>query len=343
MKESILVLQDEPETTTDSEKAQDHEPSQTTMITRGKRASTHEPTTSKNTTDWSEAEEDDEAAFTRSNITACTPCCAPPNVPMAPKKKESTLTTKPRSVNTTNITQSSTQIDETSSVDKSKLARTSKKATADQMNNVEPNLENILETMQAIHDALLQTILRSEQKTDARNKMAWAIESIKAMSGKLVDIPIPQRMPEESISHKEIMIELAEIKKAVKQTYTQTAQKAMTANPAPINHGMDHHHCFLSCLNICLFKCLLDFGEFCHNFFMTDALLRYPLRYGDVDEFSTHCLNTFNGPGHFVACIYLLFGSEYGLKQRIVDGLHYLKDIFQIGFHIIRLVGGSIL
>ncbi len=81
------------------------------------RALTHEPTTSKNTTDWSEAEEDDEAAFTRSNITARTPkqkCCTPANVPMAPKKKESTLTMKPRSVNTTSVPQSSTQIDETS-------------------------------------------------------------------------------------------------------------------------------------------------------------------------------------------------------------------------------------
>jgi hypothetical protein len=134
MKESIHVLQDEPETTTDSEKAQDHEPSQTTMITRDKRAPTHEPITSKNTTDWSEAEEDDEAAFIRSNITARTPkqkCCTSPNVPMAPKKKESMQTMKPRSVNMTSVTQSSMQIDEISSIDKSKLARTSKDATAD--------------------------------------------------------------------------------------------------------------------------------------------------------------------------------------------------------------------
>jgi hypothetical protein len=53
------------------------------------------------------------------------------------------------------------------------------------MNNAEPNLENIFEAMQAVHDALLQTTLRSEHKADARNKMAWAIES-ESWHGRLV-------------------------------------------------------------------------------------------------------------------------------------------------------------
>ena len=38
------------------------------------------------------------------------------------------------------------------------------------------------------------------------------------------------------------MTEFAEIKKTVKQTYAQTAQKAMTANTATIAHVADHHH-----------------------------------------------------------------------------------------------------
>ena len=59
-----------------------------------------------------------------------------------------------------------------------------------------PNFGNILEAMQTVHDALLQTTLRTEQKTDARSEVAWVIECIKAMSGKFVDAPTSQRAPQ---------------------------------------------------------------------------------------------------------------------------------------------------
>src|SRR5438045_1394430 len=88
------------------------------MTTRHKRASSLEPSTSKTTMDWTEEEEEDDAAFSRSNIIARTPtqkCCTPHNMPMALKKKESTLTTKPKGANGTNTAQPSVQSNETSS------------------------------------------------------------------------------------------------------------------------------------------------------------------------------------------------------------------------------------
>jgi hypothetical protein len=161
-KESIRVLQDEPETIANTDNAQGHGPSQPTMTTRGKRALTHEPTTSKTTTDWSEAEEDDEAAFTRSNITARTPkqkCCTPLNVPMAPKKKEPTLTTKPKDGNATNTAQSNAQSNESS-------------------NETIPIVSSpgdLIEAMRKIRALLSQTTIRTNDKKQAGETMDMII------------------------------------------------------------------------------------------------------------------------------------------------------------------------
>ena len=87
------------------------------MITRPQRASIQEPSNAKTTKDWSEAEEEDDAAFARSSIIARTPsqtCCTPTDVTMAPKKKEPTLTMKLRGTNATSTAQPSTQSDEAS-------------------------------------------------------------------------------------------------------------------------------------------------------------------------------------------------------------------------------------
>ena len=158
-----------------------------------------------------------------------TKLCTPDDISKAPRKRAPKLSVNPEGLETTYTVDKGT----------SKVAHTT---TADQTNKMEPSLKNILEAMQTVHDVLLQATLRAEQKIDARTKMAWAIENIKAMSGEFDDIPTPQRTSEECASHKEIMSELAEIKKAVKQTYAQAAQKAMSANPITTNHGTDHNH-----------------------------------------------------------------------------------------------------
>src|SRR5436190_11897001 len=114
VKDSIHVLQKRPETTTDTDNAQGPAPSQTTT-----RASIHEPPTAESTTEWSEAEEEGDAVFARSSVLERTPpqqCCTPPDVTLAPKKKETTLLTRLRGSNATSAVHSSKQNDEANTV-----------------------------------------------------------------------------------------------------------------------------------------------------------------------------------------------------------------------------------
>jgi hypothetical protein len=159
-----------------------------------------------------------------STKTPPTKVCTPEDINKAPRKKTTKLLIAPD------------ELEPTHNVDKSisKMARNG--------NSVELNLENLLETMQSVHDALLQPTLRGEQKADARSKMVWAMECVKAMHGKNVDNPAPQRTSEERACHKEIMTELAEIRKAVKQTYAQAAQRATVSNTVTIAQTTDHNH-----------------------------------------------------------------------------------------------------
>jgi hypothetical protein len=141
--------------------------------------------------------------------------CTPDSISMAPRKKATKLS----------ITAESLEATHTDDEGTSKPASKPTDTLTDQENsgiNMEPNLENILKVMQSVHDVLLQNVVRSNEKADARNKLTWAIEHVKAMS-----IPTQSR-PEENTCYKEIISELAEIKKAVKQTYAQAAQKAVT-------------------------------------------------------------------------------------------------------------------
>ena len=111
----------------------------------------------------------------------------------------------------------------------------------DQMDSeitMEPTMENIIEVMQSVHDLLHEKVLRNEQKNNARNKMSWAIKYVKARCTPTT----LQNTPEENAGYKEIITELAEIKKAVKQTYAQAVQKAEIKNVAVTSHTGETSH-----------------------------------------------------------------------------------------------------
>ena len=151
MKDSISVLKEWPETTSDAEGAQCAAPSQKSTTTRPKRADTPEPAIAETTKDWSEEEEDDNTVFAKSSVTARTPpqmCCTPPDVSMAPKKKETTLAMKLRGTNATGATttQPSKQIDEVSPMQL-------------------PG--NLIEALKKVQDILSQSVIRKEQESDA--------------------------------------------------------------------------------------------------------------------------------------------------------------------------------
>jgi len=103
---SINVLRQPLETTSDADEAQCPMPSQKTMITRPKRDPAINPSTAKTIKEWSAEEEDSGTAFAKRSTIARTPtqqCCMPRDVAIAmtPKKKETTLTTKLRGASTT--------------------------------------------------------------------------------------------------------------------------------------------------------------------------------------------------------------------------------------------------
>src|SRR5437762_2757589 len=107
-------------------------------------------------------------------------------------------------------------------------------------------MENILAEMQKIHEVFLQKVIRNEQKTEALGIMTRVIDQIKAMSNEIKETPAQQerQQPLENINHeqvslKQVMTELADIKKTIKQTYSQAAQRAMTP---PITIGHETHH-----------------------------------------------------------------------------------------------------
>ena len=102
---------------------------------------------------------------------------------------------------------------------------------------LEPTLENILKVMQDAHDMLFQNTIRKNQKEDTRNKMAWAIKHVKAMSVGVKDTQIQQERQGENTCLKGIWAELTEIKKAVKQTY---AQAVAGSTRTPTHHEPKH-------------------------------------------------------------------------------------------------------
>src|SRR5436190_16098739 len=76
--------------------------------------------------------------------------------------------------------------------------------------------------------------------------MTWVIDQIKAMSNEIKKTPAQQERQQqleninhEQVSLEQVMTELADIKKTIKQTYSQAAQRAMTP---PITIGHETHH-----------------------------------------------------------------------------------------------------
>src|SRR5437762_1919034 len=113
--------------------------------------------------------------------------------------------------------------------------------------NLEPTMENIIAEMQKVHDMFTQKVIRSKQKTEVRDIMAWVIDQIKAMGNEVKKTPTQQERQqpsEENINLGQVMAELAEIRKAMKQTYSQVAQGATTKDtPATTKEGEAHNDC----------------------------------------------------------------------------------------------------
>lgn len=170
-------------------------------------------------------------------ITPPTKYSEPGDINKAPKKKDTKLAVVPMGIGAMGT------VHEGPSKPDFKPAETSAGEAIIEF-NMDPTLENILKAMQGVEEALSQNTLRSGQKAEARSKMAWLIKHAETLIEKVDDASAPQRKPEEEACHKEIMTELAEIKKAVKQTYAQAAQKAVAIDTHPAVHtGKTHPTC----------------------------------------------------------------------------------------------------
>jgi len=166
--------------------------------------------------------------------------CMPGDTSRAPKKKDTKLTINPEALSTL-------RHDNESSTKSAIEPRETPTDQARTETGLEPTMEDILAVMEKVHNTLLQKVIRSEQKTEARSNMEWIIAQVKAMSKEIKDTPAQQEMQqssEENISLGQVMAELAEIKKAVKQTYSQAVQKTVTKYvPATTHEGETHHAC----------------------------------------------------------------------------------------------------
>ena len=178
--------------------------------------------------DWTEEEEEDDSAFNRSNTIARTPtqkCCTPPNVPMAPKKKESTLTTKPKGANGTNTAQPSAQSDETSS---------------EAIPTVSSS-EDLIKAMREVREILSKDTIRAPDKIYAGKTMDMVI---KKMNEILKEHQEEKQTPTEVNTRlSNIENHLAQLTRTITespQTYAQIVQRN-TPNPTnntgnPSNH-----------------------------------------------------------------------------------------------------------
>jgi hypothetical protein len=223
-KDSISVLPKPPEAITDADNAQVPAPSQTTTVTRPKRVPIQETATAKSTEDWSEAEEEGDAAFARSSIVARTPpqtCCTPTDVMMAPKKKEPTLAPNHLSTKATSTVQLGKQSSEVSSE--------------------APPTENasVIDMLRKVQTTLSLPIIRSNQKLDAQRTMGAVIDLVTAMSEKLRECHEQhgkqcceqhgkQPLTEDDARLVNIEKQLAKLTKAIMeppQTYAQAVQR----------------------------------------------------------------------------------------------------------------------
>ena len=99
--------------------------------------------------------------------------------------------------------------------------------------NMEPTLENILAAMQDVQEALSHKMLRAEQKTDARSKMAWAIKHVKEMSTPAT--PPLQQYVEVDDEITTIKSDLKEIKEALKSMATKSPRSYAQVAASPIS------------------------------------------------------------------------------------------------------------
>ena len=212
VKDSISVLQEQPETMQDADDAQCPAPSQKATTTRPERAHTPEPPSVETTEDWSEMVEE---AFAKSSFIARTPPqtrYTPPDVPMAPKKKETTPKTKARDP-TTNATSTPTTLP-------------NKNNEENNEDNPMPPPGNLIEALKKVKDILSQNVIRKDQKSDAQQTISQAIDHIMAMGSHEQKRKQPPN--EDSARLINIENELAKLRKAITeppQTYAQVAQR----------------------------------------------------------------------------------------------------------------------
>ena len=227
VKDSISVLKEQPGSTKDTNNTERTAPSQKATTTRPKRAHTLEPANAETTMDWSQEVEE---AFAKSSALARTPpqtCCTPPDVTMAPKKKEATPTMMPRGLNTTSATttQPSKQNNEAIPT---------------------PPPGDLIDALKKVQAILSQSTIKKEQKPNAQQTIGWAIDHIIATSDKLREYQEQEQKrkkspTEDSTRLTNIENELAKLRKAITeppQTYAQAVQRnaAITANSAGNHH-----------------------------------------------------------------------------------------------------------
>src|SRR5277367_4332249 len=208
-KDSISVLKKQPETTNDADNTCGSAPSQRTTVTR--------PSTSETRKEWSDDEEDSEVAFAKSCKIARTPtqtCCTPPDVAMAPKKKESKLTMQLRGSNVTSTSLPCTQSNEVS---------------------IAPPSDDVIDALKKALTILGQTTVRKGEKEVLQQIIGLAINEITAMKEELKECRKQLEKPspaDDSTRLSNIESHLAEITKALTEsprTYAQAVQRN-TAN-----------------------------------------------------------------------------------------------------------------
>lgn len=166
----------------------------------------------------------------RSPVTPPTKYCAPEDVGKAPRKKDTKIVVTPGELGVIRIN------------DKTK--GNSEPELVNNEADMEPILENIIKIMQHVEEVLQQPTIRKDQKENARNKMAWAITHAKAIDEDIKSIQAQEGKPpiNENTCLEKVLAELGEIKRAVKQTYSQAAQKAMTKTANPSAPALKTHH-----------------------------------------------------------------------------------------------------
>ena len=101
--------------------------------------------------------------------------------------------------------------------------------------DMEPTIENTLKVMQSVHELLHQKVLRSDQKNDARNKVAWAIEQITAMIAPKERLPTADNTDMNNIANdiQDIKVALKEALAPKALAWTQAIPRAPTQTQTP--------------------------------------------------------------------------------------------------------------